>query len=404
MTRHIDKTQVLLPVSEVSMVAAIDQITLYLGNIPSNASGADVRSLLSKVFNVMDIYIPPATATGIIRNFAMIRVHNTDGIHRYINALNNSLWKGQKIRLEMAKEYFIDKLRRERNEQNTTSTPNESSIENKHPLLPLETFPVFQSDTIKLCMSKFANRTITLTTVPETVNRLARPTSSARDRAQRIIFDEDGAVIKTNKLDSTPEGVSNVPHELTVQPELSSISKGIRATKDYKGGGLRRGFGTLASAPIVSNTINNALNHLNPSVPSSTSFLLKQPPSNEKVDPILLPDELKEAEEEVPCISAEELHDAALANERARYSSLLSQVLSEVKPNVQPIPRATNKVNNLERSKAFKSDQVLQVDSQAGGEMNLSQSQTHSTPFVDLTALKDIYHKEVSKVKMMATE
>lgn len=87
---------------------------LFLGNIPSSTSASDLKGLVSKVCEVIDIYIPQKTRSEI-RGFAIVVVNADESVAlKCVKAFNNSIWKGVKLKVELStKEYYKDKLGRE---------------------------------------------------------------------------------------------------------------------------------------------------------------------------------------------------------------------------------------------------------------------------------------------------
>ena len=79
------------------------------------ATAEDLSNLISKVCPVEEVYISGKTPTGINRSFAIVVVTATDPmIEKCIKTFNNCHWKGTKIWVEKAKEYYKDRFERER--------------------------------------------------------------------------------------------------------------------------------------------------------------------------------------------------------------------------------------------------------------------------------------------------
>lgn len=334
--------------------------TLYLSGFSSSVTINDIRSLLSKVSTVHDVYIPPTTATGIIRNFAMIKVENRENISKFVSSLNHSIWKGGKIRLELAREHYLDKLNREREESNQLSDSDAENNELAYNALEEYKPPQFADTKLFLVVSKNLQKYVTVGTEPSLgpSARFHRSKDKVA-RCHKIIFDEEGSI---NQVHSYPKYTRETEDakENEKLDNFKSISKPTLPPTEYRGGGLRKGFGTLASASVAD---------------SGTSSSLK------KAVELRVP--ATEAEEdETPCISAEELAADALSKERQRYATLLSQVLSK------PTNELSSSSNNNRSILSF-DDAAPQSKPQES-----APSLEPGASFVNLGALKQIYHKE----------
>jgi hypothetical protein len=72
--------------------------------------------LIGKFVSVTSTYIPGPTPTGLVRRFALLRVGAKDdtAITDCARKLNNCQWKGCRLRVEIARPYFADRLAEER--------------------------------------------------------------------------------------------------------------------------------------------------------------------------------------------------------------------------------------------------------------------------------------------------
>lgn len=343
--------------------------TLYLSGFSANVTTHDIHGLLSKVSTVYDIYIPPATATGIVRNFAMIKVENKENLAKFVSSLNHSLWKGCKIRLEFAKEHYLDKLKREHEEMTSHIDSDGENQDIESNIAPIEFKPPLFTDTkLYLAVSKMYQKFVTVSTEPVVGPVSKRNESKSRVlRCRKIVFDDSGLPVHRPTKDTYLEDTNDSNMETSANCQSTSktstsvpTSAPTPSATEYRGGGVRKGFGTLASLPVSrpSASANNtaAAEHVDATLPE-----------------LRVPDAEMD-EDDTPCISAEDLAAEALDRERRRYASLLSQVLS--KPSTAPV--GTNPV-----SKAQSAPPVVEPAVEPGGS------------YVNLNALKQIYHKEV---------
>ena len=88
---------------------------IHLSGLPQNATKEDITALISKVCPVVEVHIPEPDSWGFRRNFAVIRVKaDTPKVQHCIKSFNGSMWKGNKIRLDFAKEWYKDRIQREK--------------------------------------------------------------------------------------------------------------------------------------------------------------------------------------------------------------------------------------------------------------------------------------------------
>lgn len=103
---------------------------IYIRDFSYEATAEDLSSLISKVCPVEEVYISGKTPTGINRSFAIVVVTATDPmIEKCIKTFNNCHWKGTKIWVERAKEYYKDRFERERARERKLSANTKLSID-----------------------------------------------------------------------------------------------------------------------------------------------------------------------------------------------------------------------------------------------------------------------------------
>ena len=103
---------------------------IYIRDFSYEATAEDLSSLISKVCPVEEVYISGKTPTGINRSFAIVVVTATDPmIEKCIKTFNNCHWKGTKIWVERAKEYYKDRFERERVRERKLSANTKLSID-----------------------------------------------------------------------------------------------------------------------------------------------------------------------------------------------------------------------------------------------------------------------------------
>ena len=377
------------------------QISLYLGSLPLNTTEQEISSLLNKISTVKHVYIPPQSITGIERNFAMIQVIPKQNFNKLISSLNNSIWKGSKIRLEIAKEYYTDKINREKIIE---QKENEKRIhQQQNPIKT--TYPEFNANTISLMTSKYLQKVVQVSTRPVLAGQKYKVKKVLSCR--KLLFDDDGhADISTTSQSHitypADEDVSDNKLSVTEQEDSLDGTPKVKPVPNKPakpdGGGVRKGFGTLSSS--LDNTLTNLATIKDKhSVVSSNSRT-----SVPKADTILSRDAQMLVDEEAnePCITEEELTQQKLDEERKRSLLLLSSILSRPTATVPaPVTRPTTTITQAPSSSSSTPDPLTKSPTPLNNTTKVSNTSpppnptVDKQPYVDLTSLKDIYHREV---------
>ena len=88
---------------------------IYIRDFSYEATAEDLTILISKVCPVEEVYISGPTPTGINRSFAIVVVNASSAlVEKCIKTFNNCHWKGTRIYVEKAKEYYKDRFEKER--------------------------------------------------------------------------------------------------------------------------------------------------------------------------------------------------------------------------------------------------------------------------------------------------
>lgn len=97
---------------------------IHVSGITNEIDSKDLMQLFSKTNQVEEVYIPPKDQYGFRRNFAIIKVQvdgddqaaKTQKINQIIRTFQGTMWKGMKLKLEPAKEFYLDRLYKEKEE------------------------------------------------------------------------------------------------------------------------------------------------------------------------------------------------------------------------------------------------------------------------------------------------
>lgn len=282
---------------------------LFVGDLPAGCTKTDVQLLIERShLQVHDVYTPnDVTITGVPRRFAIVQCRgDATGFRNVIKALNNCLWKGSRLRVEIAKEFLFQRLTKERLMQPDSVEKAEISCSSD--------IPPFTNEYVRL--RKYACRPVTEISV---VPRSSTSAVSKRPACKKSRLDESG-------------GADYIIEEVTTMDNNNQCQRKVVDTS-VRTSGVRRGFGTLVSC----------------------STCIDHSPVN------IVEDSLED--ENIPCLSAEEVSQYSLEQERSRYKKTILLLSGGQHLGADPV-----------RSQ---------------------QAETVGSQFTNLTELKSIFHKEV---------
>lgn len=236
-------------------------VRLFVGNVPRTAHEEDVRALVSKICPVNDVYIPPKTPTGLPRPFAIVEIKSDmKALRKCLQILNNTNWKGSRLRIEVARQFYADKLNQERSAEN--EPPKEDKLMSEHMNgdsdrdTDTKETPVNIPPALKI--KKSLNETIVISTIPldepekdiEPEPAFKYSSFNKRNvikykpkkvvRAVRLFFNDEGRPIPP--IHSDVEGAALHP---SLAPDLLSHEPAAPIITKPLGGGAkqRMGFG-----------------------------------------------------------------------------------------------------------------------------------------------------------------
>lgn len=193
---------------------------IYVRDFSYEATAEDLSTLISKVCPVEEVYISGKTPTGINRSFAIVVVTATEQmIEKCIKTFNNCHWKGTKIWVERAKEYYKDRFERERARERKLSSIKDLSIcsaEDENDLDRLE---------------EQLHREIELDDVKSTGDDVAAPTSDEAgiidsSKPTKLTAASSRNVIRIKKCRDGP------PIAISMTPASSSSTSGTYTASD----------------------------------------------------------------------------------------------------------------------------------------------------------------------------
>lgn len=429
-------------------------VRLFVGNTPHSAQKEDIHTLVSKICPVHDVYIPPRTITGLPRSFAIVEIKSDmKDLRKCLQLLNNTNWKGSRLRIEVARPFYVDRLQSERRLELEPAICTEDSP----PYLDHEGTPDAATVEVPLVLKikKSMAQTITVHTVPLDTKEPEEPPDPNRNssfnkkikykprklgRALRFYFDDDGS-----------RRVAPIALDVSGPPlEPSSAAKPVVAaapiiTKPLGGGAKQRmGFGFAAKDSLRADADEDTM--------ACVQDPVAQKWHSKTVGGLSLndgrfqdrfkggehaalddyyefaehweapPERVEEEEEEavmgpvVPSVAAEEVTEAFLAEERSRLLATL-QRLSKRNPESSavgadidnPRPRVAQVATKSWGSaivarydpSAASAEVFLTKEKRAAAaesfDLNFEDSRPAET-FANLAVLKDIFHPEVCVV------
>lgn len=265
----------------------------YVGGISSSTSEEDLRAMFAKVCHVEEVHLPQPFAFGLQRPFAIVRLSEIDPkAESALKRLDGTNWKGSKLKIEKAKEYYRDRFEAER------ANAHLAPIKPQQPVSKARTQPIlsFAADVIKLRRRKGVPALKAATKPYLTFHDKTYGAScTAQAKAcRRTVFDDNDAenFIAENNLVSID--VTGAPSSSSRQPQ-GTVQKNTEAAVKViaKGGGQRKGFGTLLLATLPSEPPPPPSTHNKPAVKNDDMYELadfEEGPGKEMSEEELLED------------------------------------------------------------------------------------------------------------------
>lgn len=336
---------------------------VFVKGISAQTSCEDLRSLFSKLCPVSEVYIPGPTETTLRRNFAIVTLEGgEEEVKKCVKSFNSSIWKGSKLHVELAKEWYKERIAKEKEEQ--LDYEYSLQLQSQAVLEPV-VYPPLSKETIALRRIRLQELPVVISMKPS--SKRVKPNPKQRKPVVpcgiKIVFDDD--ILNHDHLTSSDDDTdsgSDADNEMKVIGDSSTRDKSIdmKATGapcdtaapsevvsiinklnsgEMKaiGGGIRKGFGsiTVPAVPIVTAPASKA--DVSASTASTTpgnkytstsklrgdvSCCIEE---NELSIPAHLLDEEESGDDE-PCITEEDLQPEALSRERQRALELFGNM------------------------------------------------------------------------------
>ena len=78
-------------------------VSLFVGNLPYNATEAELRELFSEVGSLVNVYLPTDRETGKLRGFAFVDFRERTDAEEAIRRFNQQLFKGRPLTVNEAR-------------------------------------------------------------------------------------------------------------------------------------------------------------------------------------------------------------------------------------------------------------------------------------------------------------
>ncbi|CAG0917797.1 unnamed protein product [Notodromas monacha] len=120
--------------TELPVISTMERRRIFVGGLSNQVTQDDLRSRFVRFGDVVDVELKEKShpTTGEPSYFAFVEIHATeDNLSKCFKLFSNTRWKGGTMRLEVAKENFLSRLRKERDENASISVAAEESVPSK---------------------------------------------------------------------------------------------------------------------------------------------------------------------------------------------------------------------------------------------------------------------------------
>ncbi len=363
---------------------------IFVRNIPAQASKDDLQALFAKFSPVSEVYVPPPTITTLRRNFAIVCIEGDDVEgKKCVKALNNSVWKGEKLSIEMANEYHKDRIAREKEDEIDNQYRMQKLAQDALIVVPL---PPVTKEVISLRRNRAQELPTAISMNPSVGSRPDKPKKNAKKVivpcGVKLIFDEDLLVSgrvnyaedsSDSEAEADTKGKASADGKSGLVEGLGSdmakiVTKLNSGEVKPIGGGMRKGFGvmSLPTAPEV---------RVAAPVQKVVDFAPKSHLPTHKVDccidehdlhaPSHLLDEDEQSVEEEPCLTEADLTQEVLSHDRNRALDIFNSL--PIGPDGLVIPLNKKKLARDAAKEAKNPTQVTQnPQNEASGDLATS--------------------------------
>lgn len=414
---------------------------IHVSGITGALKASDLEQLFSKVCKVEEVYIPEPDCLGCSRGFAVVRVaEDKSKALQCIKNFNGSVWKGSKLRLAFAKEWYRERLDREKVEDQDKQEKLDLLAKEKDnkisQLMAKFKIPAWSSNMLRIRKARTLPK-IKVCSQPKVILGTETYYSKAANAIckpynKKIIFDDASFLEAVQAAAYIPEAEYKkklIPKPTKASAETSKTTPvpSSAASKNNStqnatsvvpastlpkpaGGKGRQGFGTLLSVPLpkcieekVDCCIDDEEEERNRNSKNRRKNISEHDDFAENSFEIVYPND------DTPCMTAEELEDSVLQAERQRALNVALLLLQENetkdKQRKEPTPRAKPTAEDKaakDKAKRADTNDSATKGSNATGEEQPSQEVINDiitqnpNAYVNISTFKNIFQKEVS--------
>ncbi|RWS27404.1 nucleolar protein 8-like protein, partial [Leptotrombidium deliense] len=199
---------------------------LYVGNISSSVTDTDIEQLFSKFGKVCAVDIRSKTVDDKSKCFAFVDLEIDDAsVPRVIKRLNCTKWKGQEISIQVAKESFMDRLKKEREESRESMNNNSKPVKPAFPIKRAQNNRIEHRQMSKI--TKFDDVPDVSSAEQQTLIKAALV--SGKQLNKRVVFDNstETNTEKKKKLFNDDDDTEELSIDTSFQDKLGKKKKSV---------------------------------------------------------------------------------------------------------------------------------------------------------------------------------
>ena len=300
-----------------------------------------VVELVAKSCPVKEVHVPQRPPQHLF--LIVVLACGVEEAQGFVRNFNHSFWKGRKLRVELAKEFYLDRLKNEWSQPCTDA----SQTLNQY----FTSLPAFNATTLRIKKRKREPPmliTFRDSLPPEDVTSATETHSEAEKKEKDSSIGE----LRVDKALHYDE--ARTKENETTELRLTSTQPG-GAKSNLEGGGKRRGFGTLLKEP-------------------SKDLEVTLERKKQWTYDLDLAQSLDDPEGGRPCLSAEDVAEETLQQERQRIMGILSSLQNRIS--------------------AEESKELPVIDFSETPQDSAIAGMRYNTGVANVTSLKSMFHRE----------
>jgi hypothetical protein len=222
---------------------------IYLRDFSCESTPEDLSQFISKICPVEEVYITGKTPTGINRSFAIVVVNaSNELVDKCVKLLHNCLWRGTRIQVEKANEYYKDRFERERalerkqNARLLSKLDDHTDTEESNQLSTVHDVEKFELESLEVPTQDITDSiTAIIKDIPKLSNEdIARDNKAIIDSMKRNKLGVKAGIVRIKKSrDGPPMIISTVPTSSLIQKKSKKfLCCGRKTVFDYDDSGV----------------------------------------------------------------------------------------------------------------------------------------------------------------------